>query len=156
MRLLLMFSLLTFATGSISAQVTTNDSMIIIRMVPEGSFVDSVEVNFAGVWSPGFERNKFIPCKNWMPDSLGGAPFISNRIGFSDGEEAWKFAFKMHPDTVVFVTSKPTDTAFDLYIEGSGWLIGPSTFDHLGMNRYTIKASSFKKIRWANLNECLE
>lgn len=92
MRLLLMFSLLTFATGSISAQVATNDSMIIIRMVPEGSFVDSVEVNFAGVWSPGFERNKFIPCKNWMPDSLGGAPFISNRIGFSDGEETWKYS----------------------------------------------------------------
>jgi hypothetical protein len=134
----------------------TKDGRITVRMTPEGSFKDSLFVDYSGVWSRGLERNRFIPCGNWTPDSLGGVAFIPNRIGVSQGEKVWGFIFKTHPDTVSFIKSLPEKSNLDLFIEAKGWLIGPGAYDHFGTNHYTIKTTEFKDVRWAIPDECIE
>lgn len=152
--------LLSIITANVGvAQVVNtdaNNSTITIRWTPQGSFIDSMLVDYTGVWSVGFEENEFTPCGNWVPDSLGGVAFIPNRIGIADGKEVWDFVIKIHPDTLSFVTERPENVTYDLFIKARGWLIGPGTYDHFGANRYTIKTTQFKKVRWAMPQECEE
>jgi hypothetical protein len=138
------------------AETDESDNTITIRMTPEGSYIDSTFVNYEGVWSQGFEENRFTPCGNWVPDSLGGVAFIPNRMGISEGKEVWGFIIKAHPDTLSFVSERPKNATLDLFIKARGWLIGPSTYDHFGTNHYTIKTTQFKKVRWAMPGECEE
>lgn len=146
-----------FAANIGVAQVpktVANDSSITIRLTPEGSYIDSMLVDYTGVWRKGFEENTLTPCGSWMPDSLGGVTFNPNRIGIADGEIVWNFAIKAYPDTVSFFTERPKNTRSGLFIKASGWLIGPGAYDHFGQNRYTIKTTEFKKARWAMPKEC--
>jgi len=159
MRFLYIILLSTFVANIVVAQVGKTDtinSSITIGLTPEGSYIDSILVDYIGVWSNGFEENKFTPCGQWIPDSLGGVAFIPNRIGISEGEDVWNFALKAYQDTVSFVTERPKNATSDLYIKASGWLIGLGSYDHFGTNRYTIKTTQFKKVRWAMANECKE
>jgi hypothetical protein len=159
MEFIIIFSLSTFTANIGFAQAIksdANDSTITIRLIPEGSYIDSLLVDYAGVWSQGFEKNRFTPCGNWTPDSLGGVAFIPNRMGLSEGKEVWDFIIKKHPDTLSFVYERPKTATYDLFIKARGWLIGPGTYDHFGSNRYTIKTTQFKKVRWAMPGECEE
>lgn len=136
------------------AKTGANNNVIILRLTPEGSYIDSVIVDYSGVWSIGFEENKFTPCGNWIPDSLGGVAFIPNRMGIAGSEEEWNFAIKAYPDTVSFFTERPENSTSNLFIKARGWLIGPGAYDHFGQNRYKIKTTKFKEVRWAMPNEC--
>ena len=159
MRFLFIFFLLMFTANIGVAQVVktdANDSTINISLTPEGSFIDSILVDYAGVWSQGFEKNKFTPCGNWTPDTLGGVTFIPDRMGITEGKEVWDFIIKVHPDTLSFVSERPENATYDLFIKARGWLIGPGTYDHFGSNRYKIKTTQFKKVRWAMPDECEE
>jgi len=159
MRFLFVILLTIFVSNIGIAQIAEtgeSDSTITIHMTPEDSYIDSTLVNYVGVWSQGFEENKFTPCGNWVPDSLGGVAFIPNRIGIADGKKVWDFVIKVHPDTLSFVTERPKNATYDLFIEARGWLIGPGTYDHFGTNHYTIKTTQFKEVRWAMPNECEE
>lgn len=157
MKFLIIILLSMFAVNIGVAQVTktdANDSSITIRLTPEGSYIDSMLVDYTGVWSKGFEENTFTPCGSWMPDSLGGVAFIPNRMGIAEGEEVWNFAIKAYPDTVSFLTERLKKATSDLFIKASGWLIGPGAYDHFGQNRYIIKTTEFKKVRWAMPKDC--
>lgn len=143
-------------TNTRLTQVTNEGSKVLLRITPEGSYLDSVLVDYSGVWSTGFEKNKFIPCENWTPDSLGGVTFIPNRLGLSNGEEVWEYIDKSYSDMVSFLNEKPENSSSDLFIKARGWLIGPGAYDHFGTNRYTIKTIKFDDVRWAIPKECEE
>ena len=134
----------------------TTFTMPALEVTLEGTYKDSILVDYVGVWSKGFEENKFTPCGNWIPDSLGGVAFIPNRMGIAEDEEVWNFAIKAYPDTVSFFREKAENVTSNLFIKAKGWLIGPGTYDHFGQNRYKIKTTKFKEVRRAMLNECEE
>lgn len=75
-------------SAQVSGERSNSDSTIYMGLTPVGSFLDSILVDFEGVWSAGFERNDFAPCEEWLPDSLGGVSFVMGAgIGYSgDGE----------------------------------------------------------------------
>lgn len=156
--LIFLFTFFLLKTGfAQEGQKTEADSVIYAELnpPPEGSHVDSIFVNFSGVWHSGFEENELKPCGNWVPDSLGDTAFIPNNIGISTSVKSFDF-IKSKRDSLSLPSNRTGKSKFelDLFIKGRGWLIGPGNFHHFGMKHYTIKTVSFSKIRWAKPNEC--
>lgn len=157
MRFYFLILLSIFASDIGLAQVVNtneSDSTFTLRLTPEGSYTDSILVDYLGVWSVGVEKNKLIPCGSWTPDSLGGTTFTPDRIGLSDGEAVWDLLFKSDTDTALSIPNKPNSSVSDLFIKAKGWLVGPSSFDHFSQNLYTLKTLTFKEVRWAQPEEC--
>ena len=133
---------------------STDRPVTTIHLTPEGSYKDSILVDYSGVWTPGFEMNQFIPCGNWVPDSLGGAAFNSDRIGHSNGDAVWDHLFTSHNGIGQTSKNSSGDSGPGLYIIARGWLVGPSTNDHFGQNLYTLKTVRFDTVRWAKPEQC--
>lgn len=127
----------------------TTFTMPALEVTLEGTYKDSILVNYAGVWSLGFEKNNFVPCGNWIPDSLGGAPYLPNSMGMP--RKLWNQKFKNSK----YLSDRPKKSS-GIFLSGEGWLVGPSHYDHFGVNRYRIKTTKFKEIRWGMPKECEE
>lgn len=157
MRLHIILLMFIFASEISIAQVADSNltnGTINIRLTPEGSYKDSMLIEFSGVWSPGFETNKFNPCGNWIPDSLGGTAFVSNRIGLSNGEAVWSYLFTSQNGISQLSKRKSVDSLSGLFIGAKGWLIGPDSYNHFGQNLYTLKTIRMDSVRWAKTGEC--
>lgn len=152
MRFLILFLSLFFVVKPSLAQETQKGKPDTVKGIqlfplPEGSHIDSVLVNFAGVWVYGFETDKFIPCGNWVPDSLGSAKFIPNNIGMYGGHILDHIQQN-------FTLPKPPKKSQRLYLKGKGWLMGPGHYSHFDSNYYALKPIDFSEVRWARPNEC--
>lgn len=120
---------------------------------PEGSYVDSIEVNFSGIWSSGWEENTFKPCGDWVPDSMGGAAFVPDRMGIDDIGQVWTYLENTKNEN--FLSKRPTRGPSKLFLSGVGLLVGPGNYgDHFGMDLYILKPIRFIETNWANTEEC--
>lgn len=161
MKYLILFFISGFFATTLPAQEvekTEADSVIYIKIntLPEGSYLDSVFVDFSGLWTGGLEHNEFNPCGDWLPDSLGGVPYIKNRLGISDLEAMWEYMINSPRDSLALYSDRTEDSdhSSSLRIDAKGWLVGPSNYDHFGLNRYTIKITEFQRVNWSQSGNC--
>lgn len=130
---------------------------VTIRLTPPGSYSDSVRVAYVGVWTVGHEENRLRPCGRWIPDSLGGVPFDPDRIGMAPPAEEHTFAGRARPDSAFasgFLGSRPEGGPPALFVRGTGWLVGPGAYGHLGTVRYLVRTEDYAEMRWVTPGDC--
>ena len=130
---------------------------IVIRLTPPGSYIDSVRVAYAGVWSFGHEENRLRPCGRWTPDSLGGAPFAPDRIGLGGSTDSPTYAGKAAPDSSFYAAlsgERPVGSLPALFVRGTGRVVGPGAYGHFGMTRYLVRTEDYGEVRWAMPEDC--